>query len=365
MIDALLSSDLMADATKAALIGLGVGILFGAAAERSGFCLRAATEEFWTARIGLRFAIWLAVFGAALAGTQALMAGALLDPDSVRQLTNPGSLSGAIIGGLLFGSGMVLARGCASRLLVLSATGNMRALVTGLVLTVVAQASLTGALSPLRDVLAGLWVVAPEVRDLSARLFPHAGILAGLAFLAAAVFLFRRCNAQMVTGLAALLVGAAIVLGWAATARLAESAFDPVPVESITFTGPSADTLMALIGRPDLPLNFGIGLVPGVVIGSGLSALTGRRFRLQAFSAETGMARYLLGAAFMGFGGMLAGGCAVGAGITGGSVLSFTAWMALAAMWGAAGITHALLRPTGPADMAGPAPETPLEQRTR
>ncbi|MEM1048521.1 MAG: YeeE/YedE family protein [Pseudomonadota bacterium] len=365
MIDALMSSDLIADAAKAALIGLAVGMLFGAAAERSGFCLRAATEEFWTAHVGLRFATWLAVFGAALAGTQALLAGALLDPDNVRQLTNPGSLSGAVIGGLLFGSGMVLARGCASRLLVLSATGNMRALVAGLVLTVVAQASLTGALSPLRDTLAGLWIVQPETRDLSARLFPHAGLLAGLAFLAAAVFLFRRCKADAGTGVAALLVGAAVVLGWAATARLADIAFDPVPVESITFTGPSADTLMALIGRPDLPLNFGIGLVPGVFAGSGLSALAGGRFRLRAFSAETGTARYLMGAALMGFGGMLAGGCAVGAGITGGSVLSLTAWIALAAMWGAAGATHWLLR-AGQTDGARTSePKTPLAGKTR
>lgn len=41
----------------------------------------------------------------------------------------------------MFGAGMILARGCASPLLVLSATGNLRAILTGLVLTLVAQAS--------------------------------------------------------------------------------------------------------------------------------------------------------------------------------------------------------------------------------
>ena len=37
--------------------------------------------------------------------------------------------------------------------------------------------------------------------------------------------------------------------------------------------------------------------------------------------------------------GMLAGGCAVGAGVTGGSIFALTAWLTLAAMWAAAGLT--------------------------
>jgi hypothetical protein len=41
----------------------------------------------------------------------------------------------------------------------------------------------------------------------------------------------------------------------------------------------------------------------------------------------------------MGFGAMLAGGCAVGAGITGASVFALTAWIVLAGMWLGAGIT--------------------------
>jgi uncharacterized protein len=40
----------------------------------------------------------------------------------------------------------------------------------------------------------------------------------------------------------------------------------------------------------------------------------------------------------MGFGAMLAGGCAVGAGITGGSIFALTAWLALAGMWVGAGL---------------------------
>ena len=55
------------------------------------------------------------------------------------------------------------------------------------------------------------------------------------------------------------------------------------------------------------------------------------------------MIRYIVGASFMGMGGMLAGGCAVGAGLTGGSAFSITAWIALASMWAGAALTDALV----------------------
>ena len=44
----------------------------------------------------------------------------------------------------------------------------------------------------------------------------------------------------------------------------------------------------------------------------------------------------------MGFGGMLAGGCAVGAGVSGASVFAVTAWVALIGMWLGAGLANYL-----------------------
>ena len=52
------------------------------------------------------------------------------------------------------------------------------------------------------------------------------------------------------------------------------------------------------------------------------------------------MRRYIVGAICMGFGGMLAGGCAVGAGVSGASVFALTAWLALIGMWLGAGLTN-------------------------
>lgn len=99
--------------------------------------------------VGERLAIWLFAFSTALNATQILIVLCLFDTGTVRR----GSLSGSIIGGLMFGSGMTLTRACGSRMLVLSATGNLRALLSGMVFAVVAQMSRDGALSQVRSAI--------------------------------------------------------------------------------------------------------------------------------------------------------------------------------------------------------------------
>jgi uncharacterized membrane protein YedE/YeeE len=138
-----------------AVTGLGIGLLFGFFAQRSRFCLRAATLEFWHGRFGEKLAVWLLAFSSAVVAVQALILLHALDVSTARQLATRGSLSGAIVGGLMFGAGMVMTRGCASRLLVLSANGNLRALLSGLIFAVTAQAALGGVLAPLRHAISG------------------------------------------------------------------------------------------------------------------------------------------------------------------------------------------------------------------
>ncbi len=336
-------SEQLGDPGTAAAGGILTGLVFGAFAQQSRFCLRSACIEFWRARPGPKFAIWLIAFAAALVLTQVLVLLGILDLSTVRQLTATGSMSGAIVGGAMFGVGMILARGCASRLLVLSATGNLRALVTGLVLTVFAQASLSGIFSPLRAQLSALWLVDSGSRNIGAWVPQDGALLAGAVLLVAGLTLAWRTRAGSWIALGAFMTGSAVALGWLVTAWHASWSFEIIPVKSVSFTGPSANTLMALVTEPSLSFSFDTGLVPGVFAGSMVAALLTREFHWQAFDADSGMLRYLAGAVLMGFGGMLAGGCAVGAGVTGGSVMALTAWVALLAMWAAAGAADALI----------------------
>ncbi|OWU83452.1 lipocalin [Oceanicola sp. 22II-s10i] len=328
------------------LAGALVGLLFGAAAQQSRFCLRASTVEVAEGHPGPRLAVWLLAFFTAVSSVQLAIHFGILDLSGARVLAATGSMSGAVIGGLMFGTGMILARGCASRLLVLASSGNLRALVSGLVVTLVAQSAYKGVLSPAREAISALWTIpGGGERSLAAMLglSPLAvGAIALFCLGGAVVYAMRNRVPvwHMATGA---LVGLAVALGWWATFAISQVSFEVVPISSVTFTGPSTDTLMVLVTQPRVTLSFGIGLVPGVAVGAGLAALLTREWRLERFGADTPMERYLVGAALMGFGAMLAGGCAVGAGVSGGAAMSVTAWTAVFCMWVGAMVTQRVL----------------------
>lgn len=335
--------DFLGDQGALACAGMLVGILFGATAQKSHFCLRASTVEVAEGAFGPRLAVWLVAFTTALTMVQGLVVFDQLDLSETRAIASTGSLSGAILGGAMFGAGMILARGCASRLLVLASCGNLRALVTGLVLTLVAQAAYTGVLSPVRETFFGIWTISGGAsRDLSEVLGlpPKAyTVTAALGLVLAIAFaVYRRVAPIRIVSAAG--VGMAVALGWLMTFAIAQTSFEVVPVSSITFTGPATDTLMALVAKRNVALSFGIGLVPGVAIGAAASAIYAGEWKVERFGNDTPMERYLFGAALMGFGAMLAGGCAVGAGLSGGSALSLTAWLAVLFMWVGAIVTH-------------------------
>lgn len=333
--------DLAGEAEATALLGLLIGAIFGFSAQRSRFCLRAAVAEFADFKLGPRMAVWLLTFATALTWTHALALADLLSLEETRFLAQPGTFSGAMLGGAIFGAGMILARGCSGRLLVLAATGNLRALLSGLVFAVVAQMTLRGVLAPVRTDLSALSVSEAPVPELGSFLpgGDYVGLILGILFTIAALALAWRNRVGprlLVFGSA---VGFAVAAGWAATYALSQSAFDPVPLKSLTFSGPTADMLMFFL-LPDGGLDFDIGLIPGVALGAFVAAALSRELKWQGWSGAGSMHRYLIGAALMGFGAMLAGGCAIGAGVTGGSTLALTMWLALLAMWAGGMATH-------------------------
>ena len=327
--------DLIGEHQTSALFGVITGVLFGVAAQRSAFCLRAASVEFARGRLGPRLAVWLLTFSTALIWVQAAALLGLFDSSQARIMAVPGSWSGAVIGGLMFGVGMVLARGCAGRLLTLAATCNLRAVVSGLIFAVVAQMSLHGWLAPLRDWLARLWVTSGG-HNLDLLFYSGlpqvSGLVLGAAIALAAWEISRRNRIGAGKLIFASGVGFAVAVGWVLTYWLSLISFSPMSVTSATFTGPSANTLMYFLS-PDPVMGYDMGLVPGVFLGSFIASMLAREFRFQGFEGEGNMRRAMTGAALMGFGGMLAGGCSIGNGVTGTSIFTGTSWLALTCMW--------------------------------
>jgi uncharacterized membrane protein YedE/YeeE len=315
--------------------------LFGALAQKSRFCLRAATLEIAHGQVGERMAIWLFTFSIALMATQALILLGLFDTGTVRQLNNRGSLSGAVIGGLMFGCGMTLTRACASRMVVLSATGNLRALLSGLVFAVVVQMSRDGVLSPLRAAINDWWTIDASSRDMIAMF--HMGnaraLLFGAFWLALGVLIAVRRRLRPTVWLAAAGAGLMVAAAWAFNYSASISSFELAPVHSLSFSSPSADVLMFVLSPPGTALSFDLALIPGVFAGAFLAAAAAGELKLEGFHDGESMRRYIAGGCLMGFGAVLAGGCAVGAGVSGAAVFSLTAWIVLWSMWIGAVIT--------------------------
>lgn len=304
--------------------GLGVGLVFGGLAFLTRFCLRRALIAPEGERAEAR-GVWAMALLVAVLGTQGAVAAGLVSFEAHRFQASALPVLGLVLGGLMFGLGTVLARGCLSRLTVLSAGGNLRALVAILVAAVAAHATLQGALAPLR------LAVGSVTMPLGGAL-PGAGWLwaAVIAALAALVVLRARVSPGLLAGGA--VIGALVPLAWVGTGFVLYDEFDAIPLEGLAFTGPWAEALFWGVAAQVTTAGFGAGLVGGVLAGALIAALVSRRFHWESFESAGQMGRSLGGAALMGVGGVLAGGCTVGAGLAGLPTLGISAVIAFGAV---------------------------------
>ena len=332
MLDLSALSESYGDLALHAFFGALTGVVLGFAGQRSTFCLRSAMVELARGHARRRFSIWLFAFAAAIASVQAAVLAGWFDAGAARIMTQPGTLSGAIVGGTLFGCGMVMTRGCSGRLLILASTGNLRSVTAGLVFAITVQFTMFGVLAPARRAIAGLWMTPGETGNIdllaATGVGPLGGLVLGLVLTALAAWLAVRAGVEMRMRFWAIVTGLAIAIGWLTTYALSNVAFDPVTVESATFSEPSANLLMTLL-TGDAVASFSLGLIPGVVAGAFTGALVGGELRLESYSTPAQMLRSMTGGALMGFGGTLAGGCAIGAALTGTSIFTASAWLAL------------------------------------
>lgn len=346
-----------------------VGLLFGFAAQRSRFCLRSAVIDVTgTASDNSRWhrlSLWVLVLGVAMAATQWLVASGAVDLQNVRQFTSARSISGVLIGGLLFGIGAVLTRGCISRLTVLAATGNMRAVFAMVVFAAAAFATFDGFLAPLRQQILGLWTLGADtnLNLLSANgVTATGGIFFGAGLALVALMAGLVVGLGLVAVLSGLVLGVTIAAGWWLTYSLSGQVFEPIAIESISFTRPTIDTIvLGSSGFEVSQLGFGTGILGGVLAGSFIAALLSGGLKFEWFSSLGHAARFTAGAVLMGIGGVLAGGCSIGAGLTGGSLAALAPLLALAAMISGMAITDLALARTTRGTGVRPAQPYPAE----
>jgi uncharacterized membrane protein YedE/YeeE len=343
-----------------------IAVVIGVVANKTNFCTMGAVSDWVNMGDTGRMRAWLLAMAVALTGVIVLEA---LGKINLSAETFPPYRSANfawpryVIGGFLFGFGMVLASGCGNKTLVRVGSGNLKSLV---VLLIGMAAAYLMLWSPLYEKAFLPWVQATTV-NLSRRGMPsqHAGdVIAGLmgqapsktnnaavalmAVVAMLIFVFKskdfRASFDNILGGA--VVGLAIVAGWYLTggplgqawkdfAEMATDIPSRVQVQSFTFVSPMGDTARYLLDPAKFSLiNFGVVALAGVILGSFLYAIASKTFRIEWFASAGDFGNHAVGGVLMGVGGVLAMGCTVGQAITGvstlaiGSVLTFAAIVA-------------------------------------
>ncbi|MFD1509046.1 YeeE/YedE family protein [Lacimonas salitolerans] len=328
-----LGLETLTPAQAAVWLALAVGLAFGVLAQITRFCFRRIIDGDDRRQAA---GIWLTALAVAVLGTQGAVALGWIGFAEHRFMASGLPVLAIVLGGLMFGAGMILTRGCISRLTVLSGTGNLRAALVLIVFAVVAHATLKGVLAPVRTTLGSVTL------DVSPAL-PGPALLwaAGIA-LAALAFAWRSGNRPGMLVLAALL-GGLVPLAWVGTGFVLFDDFDPIGMESLSFTAPATEALFFTVASTAVSPGFGTGLVGGVLLGAAIAALIGGQFQWQSFDSPRQTGRYMAGAVLMGVGGVLAGGCTVGAGLSGIPTLSLAAILAIASIGLGGWLTRAVL----------------------
>ena len=352
--------DMGAVAAQVLWATFGLSLLFGAIAQRTHFCTMGAVADIVNIGDWSRMRMWALAIGVAMLGFNAMVAAGWVDAGKTIYATPRLTWLSAIVGGAMFGFGMVLASGCGSKTLVRIGGGSLKSVVVFVVLGLAAFATLKGITGVARvatvDRVAFDFAGGQDLPTLAARWFGVGKAQAALLFGAVlgggliAWVLARAEGRRADVLLGGIGIGAVIAAMWWVSGRLGYVAEDPNTLqeafvatnsqrmESLSFVAPIAYTLDWLLFFSDKSKLLTIGIVStvGVVLGSALWALASRSFRWEGFAHAEDTGNHLIGATLMGVGGVTALGCTVGQGLSGVSTLAIGSFIALASIIGGA-----------------------------
>jgi uncharacterized protein len=339
--------------------GLGVGIIFGYTLQHGRFCMNTAFREVLLSRDFTVFRIYILALLILIIGANGLAVAGILKLRSI-----PFTWLANVLGGYLFGMGMVLAGGCATGTLYRIGEGMIGSWFAALGFLLAAASTLSGALHPLAKFL---WFGPGfDPNNISSAKFMYSAVDAQGNLLPVTIYSILGINRWLVIALIAVPALIFIAKGnfkrpasqkgfsWWLTGIIVGLigivAFYTSQVyggfaqaRGLSFTGPMNELTAWFTGSAKLAavqqaagdaqadvssvigkfgtLTWSVWMVFGLVLGSFSSAFKNKEFSWRAPKAQSLVTQFG-GGLLMGFGASLAGGCNIGHGLSGLSTLA-------------------------------------------
>ena len=332
-----------------------VTVLLGIVLQKTRFCTMGAVTDLMVMGEWTRMRQWLLAIGVAMIGVGLMGYLGVIDPGKSIYTGARLTWLSTIVGGVMFGFGMVLASGCGSKTLIRIGAGNLKSLVVFLTLALSSYMTLKGVFGVLRvNTVDSVALTLSTSQDLPSVLAAQWGIAKnslqlGLALvLGSALMTFalaRKDFWNFNNLLAGFGVGGAIVAIWWISGSLGHVAEDPNTLEevfvatnsgrmeSLTYVAPYAYVIEWLTFFSDTSKKITLGIISvfGLVIGSLIYSLVTKTFHWESFRNAEDTGNHLVGGMLMGIGGVTAMGCTIGQGLTGISTLAINSFIAFAA----------------------------------
>jgi len=307
-----------------AATALAAGLLFGYCAQRGGFCLTRALSNLVLMGDTAILRAYVLALAVAIVGTQVLALG-LVEEIPVR----PFHWLGNLVGGFIFGIGMILGGGCAGSSWYRLGEGALGAWIVLFGFAMGATTANVGILRPARETLQQYeYLIGEQPPTLYTLLGVGPWLVIAVVVLVAAVWLARGETEPEhgkwrwpVTGS---VMGIIIVLGWYLSSYSGTTT-------GITFASNTGHLLTyPLVGYPNR-VTWGMLLLGGVTVGAALAAWRTGEFAWRPVPGFTSV-KLLIGGLVMGIGALIADGCNITQGLTNSATLALGSLTAFAAM---------------------------------
>ncbi|WP_417326270.1 YeeE/YedE family protein [Halarcobacter sp.] len=315
------------------ILGFAIGAIFGMIAQKRQFCFSGSIKDYMLTKSTMRGASVVMAMIVAIVSTALISSHYELDFSDTPYYKENINYFVIILGGLMFGVGMMLADGCSNRHLIKFAQGDKNSLISivfiGIFAFATARGFLSGYLNPITNNPTLIeWSAFIEEKTMN--IYVVVGIL--LVILFALTKKIKRVFSLWDGVLVGLLVAAA----WTVTGVLGEESIERlISFEGISFVYPTGKTIELFMLYQVNELTFSISLVLGVLIGAFTMSKFNRRysFGCTAAKGENRVRNNMIGGALMGTGGVLSIGCTVGQGLTGLSTLAFGSAVAIVSIF--------------------------------